>query len=166
MPSLDDTFRAVGVTSARDKILALCNAPALFFDLKLTEDQIMVSFVGRLCGQMLLDELLPNVEDKEDILRHNLKYWPLYKHIMNSVFDAPDVAARRNIAYSMQDPKYLDALIEWIKDMMVKWDAIHKEFRANLVAMTIAETNYPLMFFNSEYKKYYDEKLSKHSGNT
>jgi hypothetical protein len=165
VPSLNDTFKAVGVTTARDKILAVCNAPALFYDnVKLTEDQLMTTFVARQCGRMLLDELMPAKRDVNDNVNNSLHYGALSHHIMNSVFDVPDKDARRNIAYSMADPKFLDELIAGIKQMMLNWDRIHAEYRNNLNQYLLQETGYPMFYLNQEYIRYHE--LSKHSRNT
>lgn len=160
MPSLDESFKAVGVTSARDKILALCNAPALFFDVKLPEDSIMVSLVAPYAGRTLLEELLPAQTSPYDF---GLVFSDLHKHIMNSVFQHPDIAKRRNLSYAMQDPAYLDNLIAWIKDVRDKYLASKKAHHEQMCSFLVAETEFPLLKFNDDYRKFYEKETRQHS---
>jgi predicted glycoside hydrolase/deacetylase ChbG (UPF0249 family) len=140
MPSLDDTFKAVGVVSARDKILALCNAPALFFNVELqgSEDRLMVHTVSYIVATLLARNHAPDLE----------------QHIVQGIFEG-SVAKRRNLAYGMCDPAFVDAYIESISTVAAKMKAIRKECDDRIAAMILEETGVPFFKFQKEYKDYH-----------
>lgn len=159
--TIEDAFRAVGVTSARDKILALCNAPALFFsDANFSEDSLMTSVIPILAGRFLIDELLP---PQHCPYTHGNKYSYLTSHIENSVFKHPDVDKRRDLAYAMREPSYVDALITWIVEMRQQWDALRKDQHETTCNWLMKETEFPLLKFNDDYRKFYEAKARNNS---
>ena len=148
MPSLNDTFKAVGVTSARDKILALCNAPALFFnvDLQGGEDHVMVHTVSYLVATILAEEYAPE----------------LRQHIVQGIFEG-SIEKRRNLAYGMCDPAFVDAYIETITTVNAKMKAIRKEADDKVAAMILEETGVPFFKLQSEYKEYHANGIQNNS---
>lgn len=159
--TIEDAFRAVGVTSARDKILALCNAPALFFNLdNCSEDNLMTSFVTTWAGRFLTDELFPL---RECPYSFGNEYSQLSCHIRNSVFEHPNINKRRDLAYAMREPSYLDALITGIVDTKNKWDALRKAQHETTCNLLVAETEFPLLKLDSDYRKFYEAKARNNS---
>lgn len=145
MPSLDDTFRAVGVTSARDKILALCNAPALFFNMSTDlygEDYVMVHLVSYSVACLLSDAYAPD----------------LRQHIQQGIFEG-SIEKKRNLAYGMCDPAFVDAYIATIATIAAKQKAIRKEADVKLAAMILEETGVPFFSFQKEYKEYHERGI-------
>ncbi len=143
MPSLDETFKAVGVTSARDKILALCSAPALFFPSQhYSEDYIMVNTVAYVVGE-ILGNLVAPFEPR------------LKQHIKLSMFDTtvPE-QDRRNMVYGFQTPSYLDAVIDTLTDLGKQLQQMEQEHRSVCSALVEAETNTPLLRTLQEYRSY------------
>lgn len=148
MPSVEDTFKAVGVVSARDKILALCNAPALFFNVELqgSEDRIMVHTVSYWVAILLARGYAPDLE----------------QHIVQGIFEG-SVEKRRNLAYGMCDPAFVDAYIETISTVDAKMRAIRKECDDKIAAMILEETGIPFFKLQSEYKAYHVNGIQNNS---
>jgi predicted glycoside hydrolase/deacetylase ChbG (UPF0249 family) len=148
MPSLDDTFKAVGVVSARDKILALCNAPALFFNVELqgSEDRLMVHTVSYLVATLLARNYAPDLE----------------QHIVQGIFEG-SVEKRRNLAYGMCDPAFVDAYIATVATVDAKMKTIRKECDDKIAAMILEETGVPFFKFQKEYKEYHAREAALNS---
>lgn len=149
MPSLDDTFKAVGVVSARDKILALCNAPALFFNLSTEhygEDYVMVHLVSYTVARLLADQYAPD----------------LSQHILQGIFEG-SIEKKRNLAYGMCEPAFVDAYIATIATMAAKMKAIRKECDDKVAVMVLEESGVPLFAFQKEYKEYHAREVPNNS---
>ncbi len=150
-------FEALGITKAKDKIVALCNAPALFISGKsdYTEDFVMVHFVTAHVWSFIKQEYFPSEYNEDDIVRRDLKYHHIAKHIENSVFSwNPNL---RDIIYSMRDPTYVDKFLEWIVEVRDKAIEIDKEYFNKFSAFCLQETGVPKFYYNSAYKKHYDQ---------
>lgn len=150
MSSLEDNFKVVGVTSARDKILALCNAPALFFNCtNIGEDTCMVHQVTFVVSGIL----------GEHIDRYDTKFC---QHIREGLFNGP-VAERRNLIYALTDPGFVDAYIAGLKETHDKLVTLRKENEAKEKELLEKETGVPLFNFQKEYREYHAGKAALNS---
>lgn len=151
MPSLDETFKAVGVTSARDKILALCNAPALFFNVspQYSEDHILVHTVSYVVGRILANEVSPN----------NAEF---NQHIRFGLFEQP-IDTRRNLMHSLGDPGFLDAYMDALRDTEHKLRLLRTQYLDRCKDLISGETGVPLLDSLALYRKYHANEVPKHN---
>lgn len=147
MTSLEENFKIVGVTSARDKILALCNAPALFFKLGPGgEDHCMTHWVTYVVSGIL----------GEHIDKYDTKFC---QHIREGLFNGP-IDERRNLVYSLADPIFLDAYIAGLWGTHDKLLQLQKEYNEKARELLEVETGVPLFNFQKEYREYHERKVS------